>query len=433
MTTADARKAERLNELGAAEAARRIASGELTAEALVEASLARIAAREATVGAWQFVAAEAARSAARACDRVKPRGPLHGVPVGIKDIFDTKDMPTEYGSPIYAGNRPAADAASVARLRRAGAVILGKTVTTEFAFFTPAKTRNPHNPAHTPGGSSSGSAAAVGDFMVPVALGSQTAGSVLRPAAYCGVVGFKPSHGAIDIAGVKPFAPSLDTVGIFSRAVEDSELVRRVLSGEDPALPDLVSERLKRVGLCRTEYWDKAEPATAAAIARVADVLRANGVEVVECELPRPCRGLNEVQQLILAFEAALSYGAELRDHAAQLSAKLREMLESGRATTESQYEAALHHAAEARAAFDGVFSGVDAILTPSAPGEAPTGLPTGDPVFNRQWTLLHVPCLTLPVAEGPHGLPTGVQLVGRFKRDEVLLAQARWLAAELG
>src|SRR5208282_4137983 len=262
------------NNLSASEAARRIARGELSSVALVEACLARVAKRERTVGAWQHLDADAARRTARMRDAESPRGALHGVPVGIKDIFDTADMPTTYGSDIYRQNRPSADAAAVETLRAAGAIVLGKTVSTEFAYFTPGKTSNPHNRAHTPGGSSSGSAAAVADHMVPLAIGSQTAGSVIRPAAFCGVVGFKPSHGAIDIAGVKPFSPSLDTVGTFARTLEDTELLRRVLSGEDPGIPDLVSERPKRIGLCRSAYWDKAEAATAAAIERAADALR---------------------------------------------------------------------------------------------------------------------------------------------------------------
>ncbi|HUI18522.1 MAG TPA: amidase [Alphaproteobacteria bacterium] len=432
MALSEATKAKRLNELGAAEAARRLARGEITAAALVEACLARIAEREAIVGAWQFLDRDAARAAALECDRKRARGPLAGVPVAIKDVFDTADMPSEYGSPIYAGHRPARDAAAVARLRRAGAVILGKTVTTEFAYFTPGKTRNPHAPAHTPGGSSSGSAAAVADFMAPLALGTQTAGSVIRPAAFCGVVGFKPSHGAIDIGGVKPFAPSLDTVGGFARALEDIELLRRVLTGADPASPELVSERPKRIGLCRSEYWPKAEAGTAAAIERAVRCFGDNGVEIAELELPDTCRGLNEVQQTVMAFEARLSYGAEWRDHHDQLSPKLAELLDGAQGIPERHYEAALSRAAAARASLEQLFATMDAILTPSAAGEAPAGMATGDPVFNRQWTLLHLPCVTLPVLKGASGLPLGVQLVGRFQRDEELLAQARWLEAEL-
>lgn len=427
-------EAAELSRLSASEAARGIARGELTSSALIEACLARVAAREPAVGAWQFIDHEAARAAARACDVERPRGPLHGVPVGIKDIFDTLDMPTEYGSPIYAGHRPRVDAASVARLRGAGAILLGKTVTTEFAYFTPGKTANPRNLAHTPGGSSSGSAAAVADDMIPLAIGSQTAGSVIRPAAFCGVVGFKPSHGLIAAAGAKALAPSLDTVGGFARSVEDVELLARLLMGEDASMPELAVERPRRIGFCRTDYWTRAEPATETALNAVASALKGLSIDVIDLDLPESCLGLGEAQFTVMAFEARLSFAAELRDRGDQLSPKLRELLESAQKISDRQYEAALRQAAQARAAWDGVFNTVDAVLTPSAPGEAPVGIgATGDPVFNRIWTLLHVPCITLPVAEGPNGLPIGAQLVGRYKHDHTLLALARWVEAELG
>ncbi len=424
---------ERANELSACEAARRIARAELTSEALIRACLERIAEREAVVGAWQYLDPDLALAKAQARDRQPSRRPLHGVPIGIKDIFDTADMPTCYGSAIYEGHRPNADAAIVRMLREAGAVVLGKTVTTEFAYFSPGKTANPHRPAHTPGGSSSGSAAAVADFMVPLAFGTQTAGSVIRPAAFCGVVGFKPTHGLVDMAGIKPLAPSLDTVGLFARAVEDVELVGRVLMGEDPRVPDLISVRPGRVGYCRTEHWDQSEPAAASALDQVAARLKGAGVEVAEVELPEVFRGLAEEQQTIMAFEARLALAAEWRDHAGKMSARVLELVETGRTCPEARYETALRCAAAARAAFEGVMASHDLLITPSAPGEAPLGrTTTGDPVFNRIWTLLHVPCLTLPVARGPQGLPVGVQLVGRFKADHQLLAQARWIEAEL-
>ena len=424
---------ERANELGACEVARRMARAELTSEALVQACLQRIAERELAVGAWQYLDPDAALTEARARDREPSRGPLHGVPIAVKDIFDTADMPTCYGSPIYEGHQPGADAAIVRKLREAGAVVLGKTVTTEFAYFSPGKTANPHRPGHTPGGSSSGSAAAVADFMVPLAFGTQTAGSVIRPAAFCGVVGFKPSHGLVDMAGIKPLAPSLDTVGLLARAVEDADLLGRVLMGEDTRAPELVSERPRRVGYCRTEHWGQAQPASVAALDRVAARLEGVGVEVAELELPEPFSGLAEEQQTIMAFEARLALAAEWRDHAGRMSAKILELVEAGRACPEARYETALRRAAAGRAAFEVVMAAHDLLITPSAPGEAPLGrATTGDPVFNRIWTLLHVPCLTLPVSRGPHGLPVGVQLVGRFKGDHQLFAQARWIEAEL-
>lgn len=422
------------NDLTAAAAARRIAHGNLTSVELVEACLARIAVRELEVGAWIYLDPKAALTAAEACDRAASRGPLHGVPVGVKDIFDTEDMPTEYGTPIYAGHRPRADAASVRRLRAAGAIVLGKTVTTEFAHIFPGKTKHPRNPAHTPGGSSSGSAAAVADRMIPLAVGTQTAGSVIRPAAFCGIVGFKPSHGRIEIAGVKPLAPSLDTIGAFARSVEDADLIGRVLWGESTSVPELVSERPRRVGYCRTESWDQAEAGVEQALDRVAAALRAAGVEVIDLELPQACRGLVEAQQIIQPFETRLSLAADWRDHGDRMSAQLRSQIERGAAISAERYEAALHHGAAARTAIESVFDRVDLILAPSARGEAPFSLETtGDPIFNRAWTLLHLPCITLPVMDGPHALPLGAQLIGRHKRDHELLARARWIEAELG
>src|SRR5216684_2101833 len=252
--------------LSARDAAREIAAGRLSAEALVAACLERIAAREPVVGAWHHLDRGAALAAARCCDTSAPSGPLHGIPVAVKDLIDTVDMPTGYGSAIYAGHRPAADASCVALARGAGAIVLGKTVTTEFACFTAGKTANPRNPAHTPGGSSSGSAAAVADGMAPLALGTQTAGSVIRPAAYCGCVGYKPSFGLINRAGVKPLADSLDTVGVLARTVEDAAFFAGVLS-ERPALRHLaVPSAAPRFGLYRTPVWEEAEPATVAAI-----------------------------------------------------------------------------------------------------------------------------------------------------------------------
>ena len=424
---------ERANELGACEAARRIARAELSSEALTRACLERIAERDAVVGAWQYLDPDAALAEARARDRAPSRHPLHGMPIGIKDIFDTADMPTCYGSPTYEGHRPSVDAAIVRKLREAGAVLLGKTVTTEFAYSSPAKTANPHAPMHTPGGSSSGSAAAVADFMVPLASGTQTGGSVIRPAAFCGVVGFKPSHGVIDMAGIKPLAPSLDTAGLFARSVEDADLLGLILMGEDSRILELITERPRRVGYCRTEHWGRAEPATVSALDQVAARIKHAGVEVVELELPDPFRGVADEHQTIMAFEAHLALAAEWRDHADKMSAKILELLQEGRACPEGRYEAALRCAAAARAAFEGVMTSHDLLITPSAPGEAPAGKTTiGDPAFNRIWTLLHVPCVTLPVSRGPHGLPIGVQLIGRFKADRQLLAQARWIEAEL-
>jgi Asp-tRNA(Asn)/Glu-tRNA(Gln) amidotransferase A subunit family amidase len=401
-----------------------IAAGEITSEAAVTACLERIAAREPVVGAWQHLDPDAALAQARARDREPPRGPLHGVPVGVKDIMDTPDMPTTYGSSIYAGHRPAADAACVARLRAAGAVVLGKTVSTEFATFKPAKTANPHDPGHTPGGSSSGSAAAVADFMVPLALGSQTVGSVIRPAAFCGVVGFKPTYGRFDLAGVKALAEGLDTLGFFARTVDDAVLLAGALEGRPWDAPK--ESASCRIGLCRTPDWHHAQPETRAALENSAQRLTAAGYEAHNLDLPEGFETLGEAHQTIFTAEAVRALALEWRDHRAALSPKLQALLREGEACPEARYRAAVETARRYRDRLDDVFANVDVLLAPSAPGEAPAGREsTGDPVLNRLWTLLHVPCVTLPVARGPHGLPVGIQLIGARTQDEALLARA--------
>ncbi|MBM3517615.1 MAG: amidase [Alphaproteobacteria bacterium] len=417
--------------LGAAEAARLIASGRLTSKGLIESCLAHIAEHEDSVGAWTHLDVAGGRAQARALDRGGARGPLHGIPIGVKDIIDTVDMPTGYGSAIYDGHRPAWDAAAVAACRAAGAVILGKTVSTEFAYFTPGKTRNPHNPAHTPGGSSSGSAAAVADLMVPLAFGSQTAGSVIRPASFCGVVGFKPTFGLLSLAGVKPFAQSLDTLGFFSRSVEDAMLLLAALIG-GRTMPEPLSGA-PRIGVCRTPEWSHASPATQHAVDRAAALLNAAGARVVEVTLAEPFAGLHAAQLTIMAFESARTLGHERRRHGEHLSQTLLGLLAEGRACSLERYEAAQRLASRSRTQLDALFAGYDALLAPSAVGEAPHGLGrTGDPVFNRMWTLLHVPCITLPRYVGANRLPVGIQLVGARWADEHLLRVARWVEDRL-
>ncbi len=419
--------------LSAREAARRIAERRLTAVELATAYLDRIEAREGVVGAWQYLDREQALAEARRRDAEPPRGPLHGVPIAVKDLIDTVDMPTGYGSPIYRGHRPAADAACVALARAAGAVVLGKTVTTEFAAFTPGKTANPRNPAHTPGGSSSGSAAAVADGMAPLAFGSQTAGSVIRPAAYCGVVGYKPSFGLISRAGVKPLADSLDTVGILAGNVEDAAFFAGVLT-ERPALRHLaMPEQPPRFGLYRTPMWDEAEPATAAALDIARAALERVGAAVVELAIAPEHHGLDKVQDAVMGFEMCRSLAYERIGHSAELSPRLAQMLDAGMAIGADVYDAALARTEAARAGLDGFFGGCDALLVPAAPGEAPQGLGyTGNPVFNRMWTLLGVPCATLPARWDANGLPTGVQLVGRSRDDARLMACAAFLEQAL-
>jgi Asp-tRNA(Asn)/Glu-tRNA(Gln) amidotransferase A subunit family amidase len=423
-----------LNRLTASAAAALVAEGKISARQLVETCLLHIEAREPTVGAWVWLDPEQALVEADARDAERPRGPLHGVPVGIKDIMDTADMPTEHGSPIYRGNRPAADASVVAALRAAGAVIMGKTVTTEFAAFHPGRTTNPHNPAHTPGGSSSGSAAAVADVMVPLALGTQTMGSVIRPAAFCGVIGYKPSFGTFARAGVKPSSDSVDTIGLFARSLDDVVLMSAVLTGGERGDFDGSLDRPPRLALFRGPHWSKAEPAAAAHLENAARTLAAAGAAVSEIAAPPLLAEAFEAHRTIVVYEMALALAYERQAHAALLSPALADMLATGAATPFARYLAAQQTVDRARTWLAENFGAADAWLTPSAPGEAPEGLAaTGDPVFNRLWTVLHTPCLTLPAGRGPRGLPLGVQLVGRFRDDARLIAAARWVERRLG
>jgi Asp-tRNA(Asn)/Glu-tRNA(Gln) amidotransferase A subunit family amidase len=420
------------NRLAAAEAARRIEAGELTSEALVAACLERIAERDEALRAWAFVERDFALAQARALDRMPRRGRLHGVPFGVKDVLDSADLPTEYNSPIYRGHRPQADAACIALLREAGGVLLGKTVTTEFANNHPAETRNPHNPAHTPGGSSSGSAAAVADFMVPLALGTQTGGSVIRPAAFCGVFACKPSYGSVSRVGLKFDAESLDTIGVFGRGVEDLALALEPLTGR-PA-PDFSSMDGKpRVGLCRTPRWRDADEATQANLEAAASRLSRSGAQLFNFELPPGSDQLFDRHKIIMGYENARALAWEYFNHGERLSASLRPRLEEGWKVTRAEYEAMRAHSRRCRAALAEAMREIDFLLTPSAPGEAPASLAsTGDPVFNRAWTLFGVPCVTIPHGKGPKGLPLGVQLVGAFEQDAALLRWAHWTAGQL-
>ena len=419
--------------LSAREAARQISERRITAEALVTAYLDHIEAREPVVGAWQYLDREQALAAARRRDIEPPRGPLHGIPIAVKDLIDTVDMPTTYGSPIYRGHRPAADASCVALARATGAIILGKTVTTEFATFTPGKTANPHNPAHTPGGSSSGSAAAVADGMVPLAFGTQTAGSVIRPGAFCGCFAYKPSFGLINRAGVKPLADSLDTIGVFARSVEDAAFFAGLLS-ERPALRHLaVPQQAPHFGVYRTPMWDQAEPATAAALDIAREALERAGAAVTELAIAPEHKALNEAQDTIMCFETVRALAHERIEHSAELSPRLAQLIDTGMAIGAEIYDHARNRAAAARAALDAFFGSCDAILVPAAPGEAPAGLGnTGDPIFNRMWTLLGVPCAALPARWSDSGLPTGVQLVGRVNDDPRLMLCSAFLERAL-
>lgn len=418
--------------LSATAAAAELAAGRLSAKALVSSCYKRIRARERTVHAWQHLDRTMALATAGLRDREPSRGPLHGLPVGVKDIIDTADMPTEYGTPIYAGHRPAVNAACVEKLRAAGAIIAGKTVTTELAYFTPGKTVNPHRPGHTPGGSSSGSAAAVADYMVPLAIGTQTAGSVTRPAAFCGVVGFKGSFGWTSMVGVKPFAPALDTLGVFARSVADAALIAGALA-EQPLNGAPAAERPPRIGLCRTGLWARAEPATRDVVEAAARQLAAVGAVLHDIDPPWDADALVEAQMRIMAAEAVHHLAEELRSHNDRLSGKLLELLGQGREIDVGQLDEAHGRTAAAKRRTAALMQEYDLLLTPAAVGEAPAGLKaTGDPLFNRIWTLLGVPCLSLPWGKGPNGLPLAIQLVGAAGRDGELLRFGAWVERHL-
>jgi Asp-tRNA(Asn)/Glu-tRNA(Gln) amidotransferase A subunit family amidase len=412
---------------------RLIEGGELTAEAVVASCLARIADREPLVRAWSHIAADAAMARARELDKTGRKGLLDGVPFGLKDIFDTADMPTTYGSPIYVGCRPAADASAAALPRAAGGIILGKTVTTEFANRHPGPTTNPHNADFSPGGSSSGSAAAVADLMVPLAIGTQTGGSVIRPAAYCGVVGFKPSFGLFPPAGMRINTETLDTVGIMARSVGDIALFRAAMTAI-PYEPPTTPETAPRLGLCRGPHWDEARPEGRAVLEEAADRLAAAGATVRETEAPRECAECDEIQRVLGSFEGLRNHMPELYRHEPLLSAELRdEKIAQGRRLTLEEFRGACRKADKARAAGREWAGGFDAILTLPAPGQAPRGLAsTGSAVFNTLWTQLYMPCLTLPAGEGPDGLPVGIQLVGRRHDDARLLEVALWVESRL-
>jgi Asp-tRNA(Asn)/Glu-tRNA(Gln) amidotransferase A subunit family amidase len=404
-----------------------------------------VEATEAELQAWTYLDPEHALAQARAADEERrsgaPLGPLHGVPVGLKDIIDTADMPTENGSPLHAGRTPARDAAVVERLRAAGAVLLGKTVTTEFAGRAPGKTRNPVNPAHTPGGSSSGSAAAVAASQVPLAVGSQTGGSVIRPAAYCGVFGFKPTHGLISRHGMFQLSRSLDHVGVFARTLEDVALLAEVLVGFDARDPDSrasahppYSEIAASeppipplLAFVKTARWEQVDPDAREAFAELVEFL---GDRVEELDLGEPAVQALEWHRIILDSEMAANLDWAWEGGRARLSPSMVERLARGREVRARDYLQALMRRPALNAGFDELFAQrYDAILTPAASGTAPRGLEsTGDPAFNAVWTLCGMPALTVPLMQGENGLPLGVQLVGPRLGDARLLRTARWL-----
>jgi Asp-tRNA(Asn)/Glu-tRNA(Gln) amidotransferase A subunit family amidase len=430
--------------LCAVEAAESIRSGRITSEELVSACLDRIAALEERVGAWAHMDPGLALTRAREADLArregKALGPLHGVPVGVKDIFDTKDMPTEDGTVLHAGRRPTEDATAVALLREAGAIILGKTVTTELAVYSPGKTRNPHDPERTPGGSSSGSAAAVAAFMAPLAIGTQSNGSIIRPASYCGVYGYKPSHGLISRHFVLQQSRPLDQVGVFARTIEEAALIAEQMMAYDdrdpdtrprarPALRNTAAEDppvSPRLAFVKTPAWDQAEEDTKEAFAELVAHLAENaGV----FELPDMFLEAVSLHRTIMEADLARSFEQEYARGKERLSPILREMIERGQKVLAVEYNRALGQVPVLRHELDKVFEWYDAILTPAATGEAPVGLEsTGSPIFCTLWTLCGMPAITLPLMQGSHGMPMGVQLVGAKGDDARLLRTARWL-----
>ena len=438
-----------LHLLSASEATRLIRDGVINSEQLVEACLARVREIDTDVQAWAFLDPEHARAQARAADAWRSEGratgPLHGVPVGVKDIFDTGDMPTENGSVLHAGRTPSRDAAAVAMLRAAGAVIMGKTVTTEFAYFSPGKTCNPHNVEHTPGGSSSGSAAAVAASMVPIALGSQTNGSTIRPAAFCGVIGFKPTHGLIPRQGALMLSRTLDHVGLFSRTIEDIALLAEQLIGYDEGDPDTRPRaRIPFVeaateepplppmfGFVKTPYWERVDKDTKDGFAELIEQL---GEQIEEVELWPSSIEAWQVHRIIMEAEMAANLEREWEKGCDRLSDQLRVQLERGRKVLAIDYQRALSRIAPIHESFVELFQQrYDAILTPAATGAAPKGLSsTGDPVFCSLWTLCGMPAISLPLLQSANGLPLGVQIVGPRHGDGRLLRTARWLAAKV-
>jgi len=400
----------------------RVARGEITSQSVLESQLARIASRDPHVHAFAWHDAEQVRRQLSALPADATNLPLAGIAIAVKDIIDTADMPTQYGSAAYVGHQPSQDAAVVSQLKAAGAIIMGKTVTTEFAYQVAGPTVNPHNFNHTPGGSSSGSAAAVADGMVGLALGTQTGGSTIRPSAYCGIVGFKPTIGKISLEGIKPLASTMDTVGIHARSVADVKMLANVLLGASEAVID--KSGAIRMAWYPGPHQSLADQDALHALSRARDVLRDHGVEFIEIDLSaQDILGLDDSNRLIMAFEAGHYYEQLYREQAAQLGAGTVALIESGLKVSIAQFDAQRVHVARCKALFAHAMKGVDALLTLSAPGEAPlkkdgTGLST----FNRAWTTIGAPCLTLPFGQGDLGLPLGVQLVAAENNDHALL-----------
>ena len=422
-----------LNELSATAVFAAISSGDCSAEDVTRACLARIDAREADVGAFEYLDPAYAIEQAKVLDNGPIRGLLHGVPIGVKDIMDTFDMPTGWGFEPYSGRTAERDAGAVALCRQAGAVILGKTVTSEFAAFYPRKTRNPHNIGHTPGVSSMGAAAGAADFMFPVGFGTQTGGSIIRPAACCGVIGYKPTFDDLPLDGVMVLGQMLDTLGFLTRDLRDCTLMRAALLGDSPDIPPRAENDPPRVAFVRTKFWNEADPIVHTVTESAVAALTAAGAVVDEPEMPEGFDDLGDAHATIMPVGSAQARAYEYEIYSDEMSEVFREHVEQGRATDYADYDRAVTLTRGCRTAIDDLFDKYDVFITPSVPGEAVKGVfPTGDAMFNRFWTLLHVPLVHLPVSTGPQGLPVGIQLVGRHGADRNLLSTAQWVLDRL-
>jgi amidase len=420
-----------LHRLTATEIVQAIQDGKSTCEAVTRACLTHIEEREPDVQAWQYLDPDLAIAQSRILDQSGRRGPLQGVPVGIKDLIDTFDMPTEYGTVIHARHQPRIDAACVALTRRAGGLIMGKTVTTEFANLTPGKTKHPHDPTRTPGGSSSGSGAAVGDHMVPLAIGTQTTASTIRPASFSGCVGYRPTWGDLPLAGVMEVAESLDTLGLIARSIDDIALYRDVLLCVKPEpLPSQVGVA-PRVGFCSSIFWDRCEDSTKTLLHHCATMLSKAGARLEDVTLPQSFDRIPDAHRWISSFEFARNRAWEIDHHFEMISERLRRgRIHDGLTCSFEQYKSSREFAERSRLQMDDLFRDYDVLLTPAVAGEAPIGLEaTGDPSFSLLWTTLHVPSITIPLFTGPNGLPVGVQLIARRGADRQMFNVARWVS----
>jgi amidase len=433
MSAQSAAKADRsMHEWTAVEITSAIQSGRATCEAVTRACLERIAEREPKIQAWEFLDTELAIAQARALDERGASGPLIGVPFGVKDIIDTFDMPTAYGSPIYAGHRPQRDAACVALGRKAGGIVMGKTVTAEFAVNYPGKTRNPFDATRTPGGSSSGSAAAVADFMVPLALATQTTGSTIKPASFCGVFAYRPSFGDVRCSGVMESSGSCDAVGLYARTVEDIALHRDVLVGVHPEpLPEEVPA--PRIGFVRPPQWSKLEPYTQQLLEDAVRRLALAGAKISDAVMPAEFAHAEEAHRMVSCREFVLNFTAEIEHHWHALSEDLRNgKIRIGRECSFERYREARALAERCRHGLVSVFEDYDVLLAPSAVGEAPIGWNTGDSTLASSWTLMHTPTMNIPVFKGPNDLPVGAQVIAANGNDRKLFACARWMYQRL-